>query len=549
MKRLAITGGNGFVAGSIIRQAGPEWELHVLSRQNAVPAGSQTVWHTVNADNEPQLRSLLDDVRPVALVHLAAIADIDYCQAHPDEARNVNTEMTRSLAQICRDIHCRMVHVSTDTVFDGGRGMYTERDAPGPVNIYGETKAAAEMLVARTAPDWVVARLALVMGLPMLGRGNSFLARMISVLETGESLHVPIREIRTIRVQNRAFSHDHVLSIVRTLDEEATRIVANNSSPTIVKYRVSCANGRAYESESPIILEPGVVEGQFLQMSASLEEATSAHGFSVTLTYGGSGHDEIRVYGTDREWVARLSTLLGDQISSVPSVVTSSGVDGVSGRSLMIRHTRRHNISDKVFAKADVVELATLVSDEAASLAHTSRCAVAFRVQCADNTQHEFSSRACFADGSLIDRKRIHTIDMELRGHDGESEHGIRITLQHTTSPWSTNTSYAEVSGSDEVWVNSVFQRIGDLLNRVEPQDHWVLRYRNVLEPIFSCSVGLLVIMLSLALLRLAGFHFTWPPDKAHPLIIVLSALPLSFSLGSMLLYPRRIIAIFCFRK
>jgi dTDP-4-dehydrorhamnose reductase len=90
-----------------------------------------------------------------------------------------------------------MVYLSTDSVFDGERGNYSEEDRPSPVNYYAETKVRGEEAVRAMDSDWVIARLSLVVGLPTIGAGNSFLPKMLAVLESGKEVGVPGNEIRT----------------------------------------------------------------------------------------------------------------------------------------------------------------------------------------------------------------------------------------------------------------------------------------------------------------------------------------------------------------
>jgi len=90
-----------------------------------------------------------------------------------------------------------MILCSTDTVFDGTKGLYTEEDTPQALNYYAETKIRAENIVRETVEKGVVARLSLVMGLPVLGAGNSFLAKMLDALKKGERVKFPSNEIRT----------------------------------------------------------------------------------------------------------------------------------------------------------------------------------------------------------------------------------------------------------------------------------------------------------------------------------------------------------------
>jgi dTDP-4-dehydrorhamnose reductase len=136
-------------------------------------------------------------VQPDAVIHAAAIADIDYCKAHPDEARRANLTTTANIAAVCAEVGSRLVYVSTDNVFDGERGLYTEDDAPHPVNVYGHTKLEAERRVADTIENHAIARIALVAGRPAFEIGNSFLARMLPRLEQGETIGVPAAEIRS----------------------------------------------------------------------------------------------------------------------------------------------------------------------------------------------------------------------------------------------------------------------------------------------------------------------------------------------------------------
>jgi dTDP-4-dehydrorhamnose reductase len=194
--RLLVTGGSGFAAGSVIYQASG-WDCHVISRGEALLDRPGLAWHSFDPLDTAALRACFESVRPDAVVHTAAIAAIDYCEAHPDEARRVNADLTRDIAAICAENGIKLVYTSTDTVFGGAKGMYTEGDAPEPLNIYAESKAAGEEAVAAAPCPAVIARVSLIMGLPVLGQGNSFLAAMLEKLEAGGKIGVPDNEYRT----------------------------------------------------------------------------------------------------------------------------------------------------------------------------------------------------------------------------------------------------------------------------------------------------------------------------------------------------------------
>jgi len=98
---------------------------------------------------------------------------------------------------LCAETNTRLVLCSTDTIFDGEHAPYQEEDQPGPVNLYAETKVEAEHIVSRLGAQAVIARLALVFGLPVLGAGNSFLARMVATLKDGGTVGMSEHEVRT----------------------------------------------------------------------------------------------------------------------------------------------------------------------------------------------------------------------------------------------------------------------------------------------------------------------------------------------------------------
>ena len=196
-EKLIVTGANGFVAGSVLAQAGEEWQVHAISRGEKITKRAKLEWHTCDPQSLGQIAQLFRAVRPDAVIHTAAVADIDYCQAHPEEAQTANVDFTRALAELCAESGAKLVFCSTDTIFDGEHAPYDEEDEPKPVNVYAETKIEAEKIVTRLVPHAVIARLSLVVGLPVLGAGNSFLARMIAALKQGHAVAVPEREVRT----------------------------------------------------------------------------------------------------------------------------------------------------------------------------------------------------------------------------------------------------------------------------------------------------------------------------------------------------------------
>ena len=148
--KLVVTGASGFLGREVCLAAlrrGHEVIALGGARAPTVPDLKQA--RAFDLCSEAALEGLLLEEFPHAVVHCAALPTIETCLADPAKAKTLNTEVPRKLAQLCFHLGAKLVHLSTDTVFDGVAGNYQPTDRPAPLNLYGETKAAAEVEVLR----------------------------------------------------------------------------------------------------------------------------------------------------------------------------------------------------------------------------------------------------------------------------------------------------------------------------------------------------------------------------------------------------------------
>jgi dTDP-4-dehydrorhamnose reductase len=102
---------------------------------------------------------ILDKVKPDAVIHTAALANLDACEEQPETARLLNAELPGELAAACARRGIAMMHISTDAVFDGTKdGVYTEEDATNPQGTYARTKLQGEQNVLSANPGAMVVR-------------------------------------------------------------------------------------------------------------------------------------------------------------------------------------------------------------------------------------------------------------------------------------------------------------------------------------------------------------------------------------------------------
>ena len=178
-------------------QARNSWEVHGVDITETKGLPANVTAHQLDLTDKEKVAALFQQIRPNAVIHTAAMANIDVCENNQELAWKVNVGITEAISEQCKTMGIKMIVCSTDTVFDGIKGHYSETDAPFAVNYYAKTKIEAERIVLAASAKNVVARLSLVMGMPVMGKGNSFLAETIEKLKKGETVKFPENEIRT----------------------------------------------------------------------------------------------------------------------------------------------------------------------------------------------------------------------------------------------------------------------------------------------------------------------------------------------------------------
>ena len=155
--RLLITGASGLLGLNLALEARNNHSVIGVDRQKlaGVP------FELINADllESGAIDSVLDTARPDWLIHCAALANLEACEADPGLARRLNADLPGALSAACKTRGVKMVHISTDAVFDGTKeGVYTEDDLPNPPGVYSATKLEGEQNVLSANSQALVAR-------------------------------------------------------------------------------------------------------------------------------------------------------------------------------------------------------------------------------------------------------------------------------------------------------------------------------------------------------------------------------------------------------
>ena len=180
--KVAVIGGNG--------QLGHDVALAFSAEGCAV---TSLTHQDVEISSLDSLRVVLGDLRPDVVVNTAAYHNVDKCEAEPGLAFAHNGIGARNVAQITEETGAKLMHISTDYVFDGHKNApYVEEDMPAPLNVYGNTKLAGEFFVRCTNPRHFVVRASAIYGeSPCRAKGGlNFVELMLKLSKERKELRV-----------------------------------------------------------------------------------------------------------------------------------------------------------------------------------------------------------------------------------------------------------------------------------------------------------------------------------------------------------------------
>ena len=169
-REVLVTGAGGVLGRTLVSLLGPRAAGLTHAELDVADASA--------------VRDAISAAAPRIVVHCAAMTNVDACESDPDACWAINAEGAGHVARAASEAGARVVHVSTDYVFDGERGSYTELDETNPLQVYGRAKLAAEDLVRSGNPMHYIVRSAWIYG----PGGRNFISRIPALVDKGEPL-------------------------------------------------------------------------------------------------------------------------------------------------------------------------------------------------------------------------------------------------------------------------------------------------------------------------------------------------------------------------
>jgi dTDP-4-dehydrorhamnose reductase len=180
--KIAVVGGNGFLGKKIIS---------ILSEKgHDCRSFSKSSNNTLDITSYDSIEKVLNDYKPDLIVNSAALTNVDYCELHPDDAQSINYLGAKNLGEYSKKNSLPFVQISTDYVFNGIKGGYSEDDECSPINVYGNTKLMAEKYITENLEKYIILRVAILYGYNDDNDKETFVKRIINKVSKKESIDI-----------------------------------------------------------------------------------------------------------------------------------------------------------------------------------------------------------------------------------------------------------------------------------------------------------------------------------------------------------------------
>ncbi|RKY53451.1 MAG: hypothetical protein DRP93_06555 [Candidatus Neomarinimicrobiota bacterium] len=192
--KVFIIGASGLVGGNCLQCMSENPDFDVIGSHYMFATNDTEYFDVFNpAKTTFDLKAFDPDV----IIHTGAMTHVDYCETHQDESYKHTVKSTEAAIELANSFNAKFVYISTDYIFDGKSGPYTEDAATNPLSIYGRHKLLAENIVKERCEDYLILRITNVYGKEI--RGKNFIAFLIKTAKSGEAKHLrlPIDQYAT----------------------------------------------------------------------------------------------------------------------------------------------------------------------------------------------------------------------------------------------------------------------------------------------------------------------------------------------------------------
>jgi dTDP-4-dehydrorhamnose reductase len=215
MKRILICGANGLLGQRLSLMLSTQTDYEVLNtsiERSFVFDNILFDYNQLDITNRSDVKSLASSFQPDVIFNAAGATNVDWCESNREEAWKANVTAVENLVDAARKVGAKLIHVSTDYVFDGKNGPYDEEAKPHPIGYYGKTKLAGENAVRSSEIQYTILRTIVLYG-NGIGVKPNFPLWVINSLKSGKQINIVDDQIG-----NPTYVSDLALAMIKSFE-------------------------------------------------------------------------------------------------------------------------------------------------------------------------------------------------------------------------------------------------------------------------------------------------------------------------------------------
>jgi dTDP-4-dehydrorhamnose reductase len=250
MKRILITGSNGLLGQKLVElfSRSTSYNLLLTSKQEQSVFQDDTLpYRQLDVSDKHEVRKVVDEIEPDIIINAAAMTNVDQCETDREAAWRANVVSVENLVNSAKLVGAKIIHISTDYVFDGKCGPYDEQARPNPLSYYGRTKLASENILLTNGIPYIIMRSMVLYGVGY-GVKLNFALWLLRELSEGR----PVRVVDD-QIANPTLADDLAYAIIKSIELERTGLYHIAGSDLISRYEFAIELAMVFELNKKLI--------------------------------------------------------------------------------------------------------------------------------------------------------------------------------------------------------------------------------------------------------------------------------------------------------
>jgi dTDP-4-dehydrorhamnose reductase len=252
--KILITGANGLLGQHVTKVLlDKNYQVVATSRgESRLPfqPGANYTYHEMDVANALETFSVMTLEKPDVVVHAAAMTNVDDCELRPQQCERINVQGTSQILTDAETFSSHFIFISTDFVFDGEKGNYTEEEDTKPISLYGFSKLQAESMVQTSTIPFTIVRTCLVYGNLLQGKRSNIVSWVKESLEQGKIIQVVADQLRT-----PTYVEDLAKGIALIIEKKATGIYHISGKDQLTPYDMAIKTAHAFQLDASKIVK------------------------------------------------------------------------------------------------------------------------------------------------------------------------------------------------------------------------------------------------------------------------------------------------------